>query len=85
MTHVGQMIVYFNRHQDAPRVWCIAPPDRAWEIQVQTVIISVPSQSHYNHLPSLPNHDGPPSALFQVAGSLVVDDEGNATITESGA
>ena len=83
MKYVGKMLVYFGRHLDAPRVWCVAHPDRAWELQVESVtFVGVSAQTKYNPaIKPQPNHDGPPSAYFEVFGTLNVSVDGRASIT----
>ena len=83
ITYTGPMIVYFNRHSDAPRVWCVADPERNWELQVKSVIINAPIETHYAGPLQQPNHEGPPSAIMKLSGALVVSNEGHATIEEA--
>lgn len=80
MNYTGRFLVFFNRHTDAPRVWTIAAPGRAWEVNVVSVDIGVPLTTKYD--PDVPRggHDGPPSAWFEGAGTVTVDAEGKATI-----
>lgn len=83
LTYTGQLALYFNRHQDAPRVWCIAPHDRAWELQVPRMRCETPCVSVYKpsgHVAHVDPHDGPPSAYFSTYGTLTVDEGGTAII-----
>lgn len=78
----GQVLVYFNRHADAPRVWCISDKDRAWELQVQSVhkegarFVTV----YLPLVPSQQDHDGPPSAYDQSEGEVTVEVTGGRAV-----
>ena len=66
----GRVRLYFNRHQDVPRVWCISDLDRRWELQLahvdcdQVHFVTVYDPVAY-HDPRAPG-DKPPSA-YQVS------------------
>jgi hypothetical protein len=82
LAHRGDFIVYFNRHTDAPRVWCIATPDRSWEICVASIDLRVPVGTVYKPVPHVAEHHGPPSAYLAGTGAVTVDMKGHAIISE---
>jgi hypothetical protein len=80
LTHEGEFTVYFNKHIDAPRTWCIAARDRSWEINVVSIELRAPVTTVYDPQPHVADHHGPPSAYFVGRGLVQVDDEGRAII-----
>lgn len=62
--------VYFNRHQAAPLVWCIATD--SLEIAVATLTIDAPVTTVYKPKPTPDDEDGKPSAWLEVTGVLVI-------------
>ena len=85
MTHSGSFLLYFNRHADAPRVWCISAPDRSWEVGVQSIICFVTLTSRYapDRHDSTRSNDVAPAAWFEGSGEVVVDENGKAYITQT--
>lgn len=77
----GDVIVYFNRHADAPRVWSIASPDRSFEIEVASVDIHVSVRSHYQ--PTDKPRDVAPAAWLSCHGEVFIRSDGSATIDEA--
>jgi hypothetical protein len=75
MIFSGRFLVYFNRHQAAPLVWCIRFED-IFEIAVASVMIDSPAKTVY--LPkSIPDdEDGRPSAWLEVTGVLTISGAG---------
>lgn len=70
MTFTGRFRVYYNRHQAAPLVWCVATD--AWELAVAGVVIEAPARTAFK-LKAIPDHDdGKPSAWLDVGGVLTV-------------
>jgi hypothetical protein len=66
----GTFRIYFNRHQAAPLVWCIATD--TFELAVAGWISEVPVHSVYINK-EVPDHeDGKPSAWLEVTGVLLV-------------
>lgn len=87
VTYVGVVRVYFNRHSDAPRVWCVADEKCAWELCVVQVIVQAGVQLVSMHDPEaaiLPDHAGPVRAWLQGAARLHVDADGTATLWPAG-
>jgi hypothetical protein len=82
VTYTGPFLVFFNRHADAPRVWTIAAPGRAWEVNVATIEIETVLTTRYQPQPARADHDGPPSAWFEGYGVVAVDAAGRATIAD---
>jgi hypothetical protein len=82
MVGKGIWKVYFNRHQEATRVWCVAPVSGAWEAAVVSVdIFDGDVLSRYKRLPNPdPELLGPPSAWMEVEGALTLYDNGMAVI-----
>jgi len=75
--------IYFNRHQDAPRVWCLSDVGRRWEIQLEHILIDgAQVESVYEPLvPSRRDHDGPPSAYQETTHEVQVEvTEGRAVV-----
>ena len=81
----GRFAVYFNRHQAAPLVWCIAlisGVDVVWEISVPSLVISGVVVSTKYAPPEGPDDEtGLPSAIMVCSGLLSVNSSGHATIT----
>lgn len=74
----GKIRVYFNRHKDAPRVWCISDLERRWELQLAHVTLACPMETVYEPLvPTTKDHDGPPTAYLVSAGEVVVEVTGD--------
>lgn len=81
LSYVGEFHIYFNRHLDWPRVWCIATPTANWEVQVCEVHAGVHLKSCYRKdVEKRPDHSGPPAAWFEGIGRIEVDDTGTARI-----
>lgn len=83
LNYRGHFTCYFNRHSDAPRVWCVASQDQSWEINVASIdMLGV--RLHSRYLPTIPpptdQHDGPPSAYFVGEGEITVSEDGHAVI-----
>jgi hypothetical protein len=74
MTTTGQFRVYFNRHQAAPLVWCVATD--CFEVAVATVAISAPVRAIYEPKATPDHEDGKPSAFLEVFGTLIIDGDG---------
>lgn len=69
----GTFRVYFNRHQAAPLVWCIATSDMEIEFAVAAVTIDAPVKTVYRRKETPDDEDGHPSAWLEVTGVLAVD------------
>lgn len=78
----GRFRVYFNRHQAAPLVWCIAlegpggpGPGVAFEVAVAEVVITSTfgARTVYRPKATPDDEDGMPSAWLEVDGVLRVD------------
>ncbi|HZJ68273.1 MAG TPA: hypothetical protein VFD36_32450 [Kofleriaceae bacterium] len=70
-TFTGTFRVYFNRHQAAPLVWCVATDD--FELAVSAVDITAPVRTVYAAGKATPDHeDGKPSAWLEVTGTLIL-------------
>lgn len=79
LRYVGAMRVYFNKHADAPRVWCIRAGQ--WELAVAVVVISgVVVSTTYKPKETDDDDDGVPSAWFDAVGELLVATNGVAHI-----
>jgi hypothetical protein len=81
LRYAGPFALYFNRHADAPRVWCVAALDRGWEINVEGFECEVRLTSRYSPIPQLPDHSGPPAAWLEGNGVVSVGPDGWALIT----
>lgn len=75
----GSFRVYFNRHQAAPLVWCVAVMDTEdviavpkLEIACAELTIDAPVTTVYA-LKATPDEDGKPRAWLEVTGVLIVD------------
>jgi hypothetical protein len=79
--YAGHMWLYFNRHKDAPRVWCVAPMDRKWEVTVTNITCQVPITTKY--LGPSADHEVTPSAVFECHGQLCLHADGSALIISS--
>lgn len=66
----GTFRVYFNRHQAAPLVWCIA--SEHLELAVASVAIDAPVTTVYRPKATPDDEDGLPSAWLEVTGVLTV-------------
>jgi hypothetical protein len=73
VTAFGIFRVYFNRHQAAPLVWCVAADHGGWEIAVQHVVFRAPARTAYTPKPEKDEDDGKPSAFVEVYGRLEVE------------
>lgn len=73
----GTFRIYFNRHQAAPLVWCIAHD--GFELAVIAVAIEVPVRTAYTPK-AVPDDDGKPSAWIEATGVLCVAMNGYAVI-----
>jgi hypothetical protein len=81
MTFTGPMLVYFNRHGAAPRVWCVSAIT-GWELCVTDVVISGCVVTTVYAPKATPDEDdGIPSAYLSVTGVLTVDSHGRALIS----
>lgn len=67
----GAFRVYFNRHQAAPLVWCVASED--WELAVAAVAIEAPVSTIYKPKATPDEEDGRPSAWLEVTGTLTIE------------
>lgn len=76
----GPFTIYFNHHQAAPLVWCIAKGN--WEIAVKEVHINAYCETKYNpNKAEKDDEDGKPSAvIFVPSGKLSVSDNGLAYV-----
>lgn len=84
MKFSGTLRVFFNVHNEAPRVWCIRNGD-GFEVAVCEVVLdNVIATSRYQKRGERGQHDtyGEPSAWFEVVGTCEVDDSGRALIWE---
>ena len=82
----GRFAVYFNRHQAAPLVWCIALLDIAgspvWELAVSELVIEkTTATARYRPGQSDDSESGIPSAVIECSGRLTVLKSGFARIT----
>lgn len=76
----GPFKIYFNHHQAAPLVWCIAKDN--WEIAVHRIHINAFCETRYSNKQIPDSEDGKPSAWLWVEyGTLSVDDSGIAYVT----
>ncbi len=88
MTETGTWLVYFNRHQAAPLVWCCAlagytgGPFAVLEIAVADVLINAPCRTVYAPKSTPDDEDGKPSAWIEVDGVLTITG-GVATIARA--
>lgn len=80
LTYTGPFLVYFNRHLDFPRVWCIANPRTGWEVNVTALHLDVQLFSRYEKREVKADHSGPPAAWFEGVGTVTVDANGIARI-----
>lgn len=76
----GTFRVYFNRHQAAPLVWCVAVMDTGdviavpmLEIACAELAIDAPVTTVYAPKATPDDEDGKPSAWLEVTGVLSVD------------
>lgn len=68
----GSFRVYFNGHQAAPPVWCVALGD-TFELAVTAVEITAPVRTVYAPKATPDDEGGRPSAWLEVSGTLTVD------------
>ena len=76
----GTWLVYFNRAQAAPLVWCCAlvnhtggdSPNPWIEIAVADVLINAPCRTVYAPKSTPDDEDGKPSAWIEVDGVLTI-------------
>jgi hypothetical protein len=86
MTCTGTFRVYFNRHQAAPLVWCVAlesgdkGTQPAWEIAVRSVSIHASTTTIYSPSKSPDDETRAASAYMLATGTLSVTDTGHAVI-----
>lgn len=83
MTFTGRFRIFFNVHNEAPRVWCIRGENNGWEIAVCQFVIctDTPVISRYQRH-TVGKHDlYEPSAWFEAEGKVSVGSDGIATIT----
>jgi hypothetical protein len=77
MTYTGRMRIYFNRHQAAPLVWCVACVEGdswiGWELAVSEVHITGLTKTVYRPKEVADEVDGHPSAWLEVEGILRVN------------
>lgn len=66
----GIFRIYFNRHQAAPLVWCVATDD--FELAVARVEIRCALLSAYRPKATPDDEDGKPSAWFECGGTLTL-------------
>lgn len=76
---------YFNRHQAAPLVWCVAAEGIKacrieFEVAVAVVVCHSPMQSCYCVDEPASDETGKPVAWFEAYGTLTLGDDGQATI-----
>jgi hypothetical protein len=88
----GAFALYFNAHNDAPLVWCIAFPSLVAptlyvaELAVRTVeIVGCSLITCYEPQPLRKEHAGPPSAWLAGQGVVEISHDGLATIRPLGA
>jgi hypothetical protein len=67
----GRWRVYFNRHQAAPLVWCVASDH--FEFAVADLVIEVPVRTVYQPKAMPDDEDGKPSAWLEFEGTLLID------------
>lgn len=85
MTHTGIFRIYFNRHQAAPLVWCVAAMSgnaMCWEIAVEHVVLRAPARTAFVPKLEKDEDDGKPSAYLETYGELVITG-GIATVYEA--
>lgn len=70
MIFVGKFRVYFNRHNAAPLVWCVATDN--WEIAVAGIAIRAEVRTVYEPKATADEDGGKPSAWLEVEGELEV-------------
>lgn len=70
MNTTGKFRVYFNRHQAAPLVWCIAPEAGGWEIAVAHVVFRVDTNTVFAPKETKDEDDGKPSGWLYCEGAL---------------
>lgn len=76
MTETGIFRAYFNRHQAAPLVWCVAflrGDTLVWEIAVAHVVFRAPARTAYAPKPTDDADDGTPSAYLETYGRLAIE------------
>ena len=82
---VGVYHVFFNKHSYAPLVWSVSNPERTFEILCKAVVLDdVVVHTHYEPMGESHEADewsGVPSAFMSVWGYLVLDPNGNVTIS----
>lgn len=81
LSYTGRMMLYYNHHNEAPRVWCIRAGE--WELCVVTInATGVDMESKYQRAaPPGERDEWRPSAWFECHGQLTVSPEGHAIIT----
>lgn len=67
----GSFRIYFNRHQAAPLVWCIA--GEHFELAVAELVIDAPVTAVYQPKATPDDEDGRPSAWLEVSGALALE------------
>ena len=81
VTTRGRVRLYFNRHQDAPRVWCLSDLDCNWEIQLAHVTVQAPLETVYEPLAhARDSHEGPPTAYQVSVGDVLVEVTGHSAV-----
>lgn len=79
---IGMFRIYFNRHGDAPRVWCVQQANGHLEILCKHVVVDGALMATvYKPKEVADEDDGIPSAYFQVYGRLEIEATGSVVIT----
>lgn len=79
-SYIGNIRLYFNSHQDAPKVWCILAGDREFTVS-SIVIAGVYMETKYDA--RWKGSEFHPSAWLECDGRLQILEDGTALIVSA--